>query len=424
MPKKARELSAYQVRRLSKRAGKHAVGGVAGLLLEVKPITGTASWTFRTVIGNRRPDIGLGGYPDVTLESARGQAREIREQVRQGVDPIEARRAARDALRAGQAKRITFDDAALQCWRAKSQEFRNPKHAKQWLDSLKTNASPVIGALPVDAVELPHVVRILQPIWATKTESASRLRGRVETVLEWARVAGYRNGQDNPAAWKTLKHVLPRPSRVRKKKHHASLPWSRVREFIADLRKREGVGSKALEFLILTAGRSGEIRLAQWPELDLTAKEWKVPAERMKASKPHRVPLPPGAVRLLNSLAREHGATLVFPAPRGGALSDMTLSAVIKRMHEESVAAGGEGYLDPKRGKVATPHGFRSSFKDWARSSTSYPDEVSELALAHVNSDETRAAYARDELMPQRAKLMAEWAKFCDSPRRKQRRGE
>ncbi|HEX6993725.1 MAG TPA: integrase arm-type DNA-binding domain-containing protein, partial [Gammaproteobacteria bacterium] len=408
--KRVKELSAFQVRRI-KRPGLHAVGGVTGLYLQVKP-PNRRSWILRATIGDRRRDIGLGAYPDVTLEQARERAREARDQIYRGIDPVAARKAAQDALRAAEAKRLTFDEAAVKCWRARSQEFKNPKHAKQWLSTLELYASPIIGKLPVGDVELAHVVRVLEPIWTTKTETASRLRGRIETVLEWARVAGYRDGQDNPAAWRTLQHVLPAPGKLKRKNgsaHFAALPWQQIPDFMRDLRGRAGIAARALEFAILTAARSGEVRLATWDEIDLDAKLWTVPSERMKAGLTHRVPLSAPAVALLKALPRHEGSPYVFAAPRGGALSDMALSALCRRM----------GYLDPTCNRPVTPHGFRSSFKDWARSSTAYPDEVSELALAHVNDDKTRAAYARDELLPKRARLMREWAKFCFSPPRR-----
>lgn len=394
MPKKAKELAAYQVRRL-KRPGLHAVGGVAGLHLQVTA-RGARSWILRVVIGSRRRDLGLGGYPDVTLEQAREKAREARALIEKGIDPADAKRAAQERLRAAEAKRVTFDQAALSCWRARSQEFRNAKHAKQWLSTLNLYASPILGNLPVDQIELAHVVRVLEPIWTEKTETASRLRGRIETVLEWAKASGYRNGGENPAKWETLKHVLPKPAKVRKVEHHAALPWQQMGAFMAELRKREGMGARALEFAILTAARSGEVRGATWDEIDFDAKVWTVPAERMKGHKTHRVPLSDAAVKLLEALPRMKGSPYVFHAPRGGKLSDMSLSAVTRRM-----------------GVDAVPHGFRSSFKDWARSSTAYADEVSELALAHVSDDKTRAAYARDELLPLRTRLMRDWARFC-----------
>lgn len=394
MPKKVKELTAYQIRRLRKKPGFHAVGGVAGLHLNVSP-TLASSWILRVTVGDRRRDVGCGGYPDTTLEQARSLARDIRLQIRNGIDPVEARREARNALRSAQAKAMTFDQAAAACHASKSQEFKNKKHRAQWLSTITTYASPVIGKLSVAEVELAHVVKILEPIWTTKTETASRLRGRIEAVLAWATVSGYRTG-DNPARWKgNLDHVLPRPSKVHKTTHHAALPWQNVPGFVADLRKRDGMGARALEFAILTAARSNEVRLATWSEIDFEAKLWTVPAGRMKAGREHRVPLSEPAIKLLKALPRFVGSDYVFPAAKGGPLSDMSLSSVCKRMEVDAV-----------------PHGFRSSFKDWARSATSYADEVSELALAHVSSDETRAAYARDELLPKRTRLMRDWAKF------------
>jgi integrase len=414
MPRKVKELTAYQIKRLSKKPGFHAVGGVAGLHLNVSD-TLASSWILRATVGGRRRDIGCGGYPDTTLEQARTLAREIRLQIRQGIDPVAARQEARNALKVAGAKRMMFSEAATACWKTKSQEFKNKKHRAQWLSTITEYASPVIGSLPVADVELPHIIKVLEPIWTTKTETASRLRGRIESVLAWAKVSGYRTG-DNPARWKgNLDHVLPKPSKVHKVEHHPALPWHRVPEFMATLKKRAGKGARALEFLILTAARSGEVRLATWDHIDLEAKVWTVPGEYMKAGLPHRVPLTEPAIKLLKALPRFVGSTYVFPAPKGGALSDMSIAAVIKRMHEDSIKSGGEDYLDPQQNKIATPHGFRSSFKDWCRSCTSHPDEVSELALAHVSSDETRAAYARDELLPKRTRLMRDWARFLET---------
>ena len=397
MPKKAKELSATEVRRLTK-PGLHAVGGVAGLLLQVTP-TGATSWILRTMVGSKRRDIGLGGFPDVPLAMAREKAREAKEQIKQGIDPVEQRRAARAALMGAQAKALTFEEAAIHCHAARSAEFRSAKHARDWLSSLERYAFPALGLLPVADVDMPHHHKALQPIWETRTETATRVRQRIEAVLAWATVSKYRSG-DNPARWSgNLDAVLPKPAKISKVKHHRALAWQKIPGFMADLRKMEGMGARALEFAILTAARSGEVRLATWEEIDLDAKLWTIPGERMKAGKPHRVPLSAAAVTLLKELPRL--SEYVFTAPRGGVLSDMSISAVTRRMKVDAV-----------------PHGFRSSFKDWARSSTAYPDEVSELALAHVNSDATRAAYARDELLPKRTNLMRDWCKYINSPAR------
>lgn len=415
MPKQAKELTAAEVRRLAE-PGAYAVGGCAGLMLVVKA-SGARSWILRARVGNHRRDFGLGGFPTVTLGAARTKARELRDKLGEGIDPVAERQAAKAAHVAAQAKRLTLREAAEQYHSAKEGEFSNAKHRKDWLASLKRYAFIHIGDVAVADVELPHVLKALEPIWETRTETATRVRQRLESVLAWATVRGYRQG-DNPARWRgNLDAVLAKPSKVGKgKRHFPALPWQRVPEFMADLRTREGMGARALEFGILTAARSGEIRGATWDEIDLAAKVWTIPASRMKAGKPHRIPLPADAVALLESLPRLEGQALVFPAMRGGKISDVTILATVKRMNASKLKAGGEQYTDPNDGRPVVPHGFRSSFKDWARSRSTFPDEVSELALAHVNSDATRAAYARDELMPQRAKLMKAWGAFCAEP--------
>jgi integrase len=399
MPKKAKELSPLEVKRITK-PGLHAVGGVAGLLLQVTP-TGARSWVLRATVGAKRRDIGLGGFPDVTLAQARERAREAREQIRQGIDPVEQRKATRDALRAEQAKRLTFDDAAKQFLARKSSEFKNAKHAAQWGSTLETYASPIIGKLPVDRIELAHIIQVLEPLWTTKTETATRLRGRIESVLAYATASGFREG-DNPARWRgNLDAVLPKPRKLAKVTHHRALPFDQMPDFMIELRKREGMGARALEFAILTAARSGEVRGATWAEIDLDAKLWTIPADRMKAGKEHTVPLSTAAVKLLNALPRMKDNDHLFPAPRGGQLSDMSLSAVTKRM-----------------GVDAVPHGFRSTFRDWCAERTHYPNEVAEMALAHTIGNKVEAAYRRGDLLLKRARLMSDWCKFINSPTR------
>ncbi len=398
MPKKAKELSAVQVKRMT-RPGLFAVGGVAGLHLQVKP-TGARSWILRAKVGNRRRDIGLGGYPDVSLALARDGAREARELIRRGIDPAEERKALKQALKASQAKALTFGEAAVRCHQTKVPEFRNVKHQADWISSINRYADPIIGDLSVSSIELPHIVSVLEPIWQTKTETATRVRQRIEAVLGWATVNLYRSG-DNPARWKgNLEHALPNPSKIKTVRHFPAIPWHEVGKFMAALRQREGISARALEFLILTAARSGEVRLAVWDEIDMDCAVWTIPGARMKAGRRHQVPLSDFALEILRSLPRFEGSPFVFSSPRGGSLSDMSISSVCRRMEVNAV-----------------PHGFRSTFKDWARSSTAYPDEVSELALAHISSDGTRAAYARDELLPKRKKLMADWASFVGAVR-------
>lgn len=402
MPKKVSELSAVEIRQITK-PGLHRVGGVTGLMLQVSA-SGSKSWILRVSTGetryskNGKPfvarrDIGLGGFPSVTLSGAREAAREVRKQLARGVDPIAEKKAAKEALRAAREKRITFAEAARRCHATKV--FSSAKHGKDWINSLEGHAFAHIADIPVAKIELPHILKVLEPIWWEKTETATRVRQRLESVLKWATVAKHRTGE-NPAKWKdNLEELLPAPKKITKVKHHAALPWQEVPGFMADLRKCKGMTALALEFAILTASRSSEVRGARWSEIDINSRVWTVPADRIKSRKLHRVPLSDAAVKLLESMPRIAGSDLVFTAPRGGELSDTSLLMVVRRMEVEAV-----------------PHGFRSTFKDWCRNTTAYADEVSELALAHVNSDATRAAYARDELLPKRAKLMQDWARY------------
>lgn len=314
MPRKAPELSALAVRRLTK-PGHYAVGGVAGLALQVTP-TGARTWILRMKIGAKRRDMGLGGYPDVELAQAREKARAARALVEQGMDPIAQRREAKSALAARQAAQKTFKNCALEYIDAKSAEWASAKHASQWTNTLATYAFPVIGSMLVADIELPQVLAVLKPIWSTKTETAVRVRGRIEMILDWATVHHYRQGP-NPARWKGhLDKILPTPTKVAKVKHHKALKLDDVPAFFARLRSQEGMGARALEFAILTAARSGEVRGATWAEVDLPAREWVVPGERMKAGKEHRVPLSPAAVALLEKLPKLDGTDLVFPSTK------------------------------------------------------------------------------------------------------------
>lgn len=394
MPKKARELKAIHVRRI-KRPGLHAVGGVAGLNLQVAE-SGARSWVLRVKMGDKRRDVGCGGFPDVSLQQARERARDYRDLIEKGIDPVHEKKARRQAIKEAQARNKTFWDCALAVHAKFTQEFRNKKHKADWLSSLRMYALPRIGRIPVADIGLHHIKSVLDPIWIEKTETATRVRQRIERVLDYAKTLGYRSG-DNPAVWNgNLEAVLPKPSKVRRVKNLKSIPWRETPAFIAELRKRQGMAARALEFCILTATRSGEVRGAVWDEIDLKGKQWVIPASRMKAQKAHHVPLSARAIEVLKSTPRT-ASPFVFWSSTGGALSDMALLSVLRRMEAD-----------------ATVHGFRSCFKDWARSMTRYADEVSELALAHVNSDQTRSAYARDMLLPQRAAMMGDWARFCE----------
>jgi integrase len=419
MPKIATELAAKRVDQLAKRRGRHAVGGCRGLLLQAGE-GGAASWLLRVVVNGKRRDIGLGSYHDIELALARELGRNARKQILLGFDPVADRKQRRTALRAASAALkggLTFDEAAKKCHAAVSAEFRNEKFKNDWLSAVTRYVSPAIGGKPVADVDEKDMVAVLEPIWVRKTETASRLRGRIEAILDWATVSKHRTGS-NPARWKgNLSHLLPNPKKLikRKRQHHPALPWNEVPAFMRQLRSRGGVAARALEFAILTASRSNEVRLATWREVDSKAKLWTVPEQHMKGNRIHRVPLTPVATQLLVSLPRVEGCDLLFPNGKSKALSDMALLKVVRDMHKSNLAAGGKGYVDPVVNRVATPHGTaRSSFKDWARNQPGHVDEVSELALAHVNSDETRAAYARDELLPQRTLLMQQWTDFLD----------
>lgn len=410
MARKAKELSALEVGRLT-TPGYHFVGGVAGLILQVTDTT-ARSWILRATVGGRRRDIGLGGFPDVTLAGAREAARISREKIKAGIDPVAERQAARSALASAVASAMTFKQAAQKYIEVNEAGWKNAKHAAQWTSSLETYAFPSIGSLQVAHIDTSHVVGILESIWNSKTETASRVRGRIESVLDWAKVRGFRKGE-NPARWKGhLDHILPPRAKVQKVHHHTALDYRDVGAFMAALKAQEGTGARALEFAILTAARSGEVRGATWAEFDLEAGVWIIPAGRMKAEKEHRIPLTQPALGLLNSLPRMAGTTLVFPNAKNVELSDMTMTSVIRRMNEAATKADGNGWRD-SAGKAVTCHGFRSTFRDWAGETTAYPREVIEHALAHQLKDKAEAAYARGTLFDKRRRLMADWAKHC-----------
>lgn len=404
MPRKAKELSAIAVANLkpiqSARGGiktRFMVGGVDGLHLRI--VGGSRSWVLRIMIAGRRSDVCLGSYPSITLATARKLANMHRETIALGGNPLEERRARR--AKAESAR--TFKECAETYISTHESEWKNPKHASQWASTLETYAYPVFGELAVSEVDTALVLKAIEPLWTTKTETASRLRGRIERVLGWAAFRGYRTG-DNPARWKDhLDHHLPSRGDVRKVKHHASLPYRELPTFLTDLRQRAGTAARALEFAILCASRSGEVRQATWDEIDFDRKLWTIPAERMKAKREHVVPLSDQAIKLLKDRPRKDGdhASFLFAAPHGGAFSDAVFQALFIRM---------------KRTEL-TQHGFRSTFREWAGEVSAHPREVVEHALAHQLADKAEAAYQRGSLLPKRIALMQDWASYCSGVR-------
>ena len=393
MPRKAAELPPLSINRL-KEPGLWAVGGVAGLYLHVNA-RGARSWILRVVVGDKRRDMGLGGYPDIGVADARQKAREARLKIEQGVDPILLRKQAKSELMALQATDKTFEQAAGEYIKIHADSWSNDKHRKQWESTLAAYAFPVVGKLSLRHIRQEHILKILEPIWTTKTETATRVRGRMESILDWAKVNGLRSGE-NPAAWKGhLDHMLPAPTRLKKIEHLTAVPVREMPGFMVKLRQAAGIAAQALEFLILTAARSGEVRGITWEEVSLDDALWIVPAERMKMKKEHRVPLSNRAVDILKSQPRIDGNPLVFPAPRGSQMSDATMSAVLKRMNVD-----------------ATVHGFRSSFRDWCGDYTNYPRDLAEQCLAHGADDPVEAAYRRGDALERRREIMNEWSKF------------
>jgi integrase len=332
----------------------------------------------------------------VPLAQARDRARGIKQKIWEGVDPLEEKR------------RMTFSQAMEKTLDARTAEFRNAKHKAQWRSTLDNYAVPVLGNMAVSDVAVSDVLRVLEPIWTTKTETASRLRGRIEAVLSWATVGGHRTG-DNPARWKgNLDAVLPKPGKVAKVKHNPAVSLADAADWFKALRERDGIATRALEFLALTAARSGEVRGATWDEIDMDEGVWIIPAERMKAQREHRVPLTAEAAALLKALPRMQGSPYVFPVARGGMLSDAALSACMKRMH----AAREGGYPDPRSGRLAVPHGLRSTFRDWTAERTEYERDMAEIALAHTVGSTVERAYRRGDMIEKRRQMMAAWARF------------
>jgi integrase len=399
MARAIEKLTALKVDK-EKRPGMYGDGG--GLYLRVTE-DGAKNWVFRFMLNGRARWMGMGPLHTVNLAEARKRASEHRLRRHDGIDPIEARRAERLQARLDAAKAVTFKECAETYIKAHRAGWRNGKHAGQWQATLATYAEPIIGKLSVQAIDTGLVLKVLEPIWTEKPETAGRVRGRVESILDWAKVRGYRTGE-NPARWKGhLDHLLPARGKVRRVEHHAALPYAELPGFLVALREQEGVAARALEFTLLTAARTGETIFARWTEFDLLDKTWTIPAGRMKAGREHRVPLSNRALAILEDmLAHRHADDgFVFPGGKPGRpLSNMAFLMLLRRMD---------------RGDL-TAHGFRSSFRDWAAERTNFPAEVAEMALAHTVSDKTVAAYNRSDLFDRRRRLMQQWATYCTTP--------
>jgi len=429
MGRKAKELTARAVESLKKNGdGLYAVGGVSGLYLHIGGES--QSWILRANVEGKRRDIGLGSFPKIQLSDAREKAGELHKQIRSGVNPIDERKAAQARAASEAAKKKTFRECAEMFIEAKRVEWAR-KHALRYANSLVIHAYPIIGGVPIADIEIEHVLEVLQqPVktkggvrsfWEANTDTASRVRNRIECVLQYAKALKFRTG-DNPAEWAILKNTLPSKSKISKSGHYPALPFTEIGAFMADLRKCEGVAARCLEFSILTAARSGEARGALWNEIDLAARVWTIPPERaeggggMKMGIEHRVPLSDSAVKLLEALPRYAGNDLVFPASMGGVMSDMAILMTMRRMHDAKKEVDGVGWIDPNQGgSRITAHGFRSTFKDWSEETTGHSSKAVEFALAHKLPDKVEGSYQRMTLFDKRVLLMRDWSHYCDT---------
>jgi integrase len=398
MARAIERLTALKIEKTTK-PGMYADGG--GLYLRVTP-KGARNWVLRYMLDRRSRWMGLGSLALYGLADARARALDARRKRHDGIDPIEARRAERARKRLEAAKAVTFKQCAESYIASHKAGWRNEKHKYQWTATLTAFAYPIIGALPVQEVDTSLVLKVLESIWTTKAETASRVRQRIESILDYAKVRGYRDGE-NPARWRGhLDKLLPARSKVRDVEHLAALPYAALPSFLANLRTREAVAARALEFLILTAGRTGEVIGARWNEIDLPDKIWTVPAARMKAHREHRVPLSPRALAILGEMQKLRNGDVddayVFPGPKASRpLSNMAFLMLLRRMEVD--------YM--------TVHGFRATFKTWASERTSSQNEIAEAALAHIIGDKVEQAYRRGDLFDKRRKLMDAWATFC-----------
>ena len=377
--------------------GRHSVG--RGLLLQVSP-SGARSWIFRYELRRREHFMGLGSALDIPLKRARELAWEARQLRAQGIDPLAKRREDRAAQVVAEAKLFTFKECAEGYIRDHEGSWKNGKHRYQWRATLEQYVYPHIGPLPVSSIDTALVLKCIKPLWVDKTETASRTRGRIERILDWATAHGHRTG-DNPARWKgCIGEALPAPDKVSRVEHHPALPYAELGTFMSDLRGRDSTSARCLEFLILTAARTGEAIGAQWSEIDLQAKVWTVPGERMKGGKEHRVPLSDRALEILAHQMKRAESAYVFAGQRQAGLSDAALTAMLRVLGRSGV----------------TVHGFRATLKTWASEQTNFQNEIIEMALAHTIGTRVEQAYRRDTAIEKRRKLLDAWAAFCSKP--------
>lgn len=397
MARTTEQLQDIKIRRLTTPGFYHDGGG---LYLQVSK-TGKKSWVYRFMLNGKQRDMGLGAYPTFSLADARTKAAACRKLKQEGTDPIDARKAERDRKRFEAAKAVTFKEAATRYIEIYSPTWRNKAHKRQWPQTLESYVYPVFGSLSVQAIDVALVMRAVEPIWQKKPETASRVRQRIEAVLDWATANGFRVGE-NPARWRGhLDKALPRRSKVQKVRHQPALPHAAIGGFMENLQKQNGVAAKALEFLILTASRTSEVIGARWSEIDLERGMWTVPAARIKAGKEHRIPLSEPALAMLKGLNAARTGDLIFSAATdGSALCNNALLALLDRMGQGDV----------------TVHGFRSTFRDWAAEKTNCPSDVVETALAHANKNKVESAYLRSDLFLKRKVLMDDWATYCGTP--------
>jgi len=396
-------LTARQVETLIK-LGYTADGKQPGLNLQVTAGANgfSRSWVFRytsPATGKRR-EMGLGSTRRVTLQAARIKAGEAEEKLGDGIDPKDARDQGQAERVIAARQRLTFKMAAAQCIATKQHEWKNEKHRHQWAATLKTYAYPTLGDLYIDQINMEQVLAVLQPIWTTKTETATRVRQRIETIMDWAKARKLFSG-DNPASLKGgLGQLLPKASKITKVQHHPALPYQQVHAFVQKLRQKRGISPKAFEFMILTAARSGEVLGAKWDEFDLASNIWTIPGSRMKAGREHRIPLSSRSVTIIQEMLAAKQCDFVFPGPTGKkGMSNGALLAIIKGMQQYA---------------AYVPHGFRSTFRDWAAETTGFANETLELALAHTIRDKAEAAYRRQDQLPKRSKLMEQWSNFVE----------